>query len=250
MSSRKGGYSGVITAVVGHDPEHPAVEAEHQVEDRARIAAADQQRHGRHQHQQADQAVPDPTAEPGDPADHAPAHEDPGDQVLGKAGDPPSDQRQALALMLWIGDLETGRVIRLVGQGERWVEVGAVRGVGVEGDPPGPAHDPEVEVEETARVATAAGDDDEGRRGGDRERRPEQDEDEEMRQREQPLEHPQPPRRLLEPPFDADRIRGDRWGAFALHGFLRWSELGRGRHCTHVHVHLSSERDSLLPWRR
>ena len=55
---------------------------------------------------------------------------------------------EAAGEVLGVGDVEVGRVVGDVGEGERRVAVGAQGAVAVVGDPPGPAEDAEVEAEE------------------------------------------------------------------------------------------------------
>jgi hypothetical protein len=94
--------------------------------------------------------------------------------------------------VLWVGDFEPGRVVANLGKREGWVAVGAERAVGVEGDPPCPAQDAEVEIEDAARIALREEDGEEGDHAQEDEREPEEDEDDEVRDREQPLDKPEP----------------------------------------------------------
>ena len=54
--------------------------------------------------------------------------------------------------MLGICNLETGGVVRNVSEGKWRISIGAVGGERVQGDPPSPAHHPEIELEPTSRV--------------------------------------------------------------------------------------------------
>ena len=58
------------------------------------------------------------------------------------------DQGQAAGELLRVGDVEPGRVVGDVGEGERRVAVGAQRAVAVVGDPPRPAEHTDIEVED------------------------------------------------------------------------------------------------------
>ena len=137
----------------------------------------------------------------------AAAGEDAGDHVLRDAREPPADQRQAPALMRRVVDLEPRRIVGDVGERERRVAVGAVRGVRVERDAPRPAQHPDVEIEDPARVAAVNRTATKRDHARGRERQPEEGQHDVMRHDEQPLDEPQPSRRLLEVALEARRVR-------------------------------------------
>ena len=68
-------------------------------------------------------------------------------------GQQPLHEDQPPGQPLGIGDVQVRRVVRHVGQGERRIAVGAQGPVAVVVHAPGPAHDPDVEVEQRPRIA-------------------------------------------------------------------------------------------------
>jgi hypothetical protein len=87
------------------------------------------------------------------------------------------------------------------------IAVGAVRVEGVEPDPPRPAQDADVEVEERARIATSEEDREEGDDSDEQECDPEDDQDDVVRNREDPLDEPQPAAQLrIEPSLGPNSI--------------------------------------------
>ena len=75
---------------VGADAEHPTVEAEHEVEDRSRVCAADEQRRHCEEHEQVDQPDPDrPRGVRTDLPRQGPGAAKCGDEVLQDTREPP-----------------------------------------------------------------------------------------------------------------------------------------------------------------
>src|SRR5271166_5165176 len=138
---------------VGQDAVAPAVQAHDQVEDPLRVAAGDRQDDRGDHREQGDQADA-----AGDPPRRAPAElpapgEDRHDQVLRQREQPPLHQHQAPAEPLRVIHAEVGRVGRVRLQAERRVLIGAQSADAVEGDPPGPAHYPDVEIKDRPGIA-------------------------------------------------------------------------------------------------
>ena len=104
----------------------------------------------------------------------------------------PLDERQPVREPLRVGDLQRGRVVGRGIQREGRVAVGAERPVGVEADPPGPAQYADVEVEDPPWVAAREEDGEESDDGEDPERDPQEEEDDVVRDRQQPLDEPEP----------------------------------------------------------
>ena len=97
---------------------------------------------------------------------------------------------------------------RYVVERERRIAVGAQRTIGVERDPPRPAENADVEVEDASRVA--AGDEDREERDDrqNEQRQPEQREHDVVRDREDPLHEPEPAAQPgVQLSLDADWIR-------------------------------------------
>ena len=186
---------------VGGDPSHPTVESEDEVEDASRVVADEQQRDPREEHEHADQACleaesPDPVVHPrGGVA--AAAEEDPDDDVVRDRQQPPLHEDESPRQLLGIGDVQTSRVVGDVVESERRVTVGPERAVRVEGDPPRPPQDTEVEVEHPARIAAGDEDREEGDERQDDEREPEEREDDVVRDRQEPLDEPEPAAQML-----------------------------------------------------
>src|SRR5207245_2817788 len=87
----------------------------------------------------------------------------------------------------------------------------------VKADPPRPAEDTDVEVEDRAWVAAAEEDREQRDDGQEQESDPEEDEGDVMRDRQQPLDQPEPAaERRVELPFDAHRIDGNVWHVLLL----------------------------------
>ena len=84
------------------------------------------------------------------------------------------------------------RVVGHVVERERRVAVGAERAVGVEGDPPRPAQHADVEVEDASRVAAGEEDREERDDRQHEKAQPEEDEHDVVRDREEPLDEPEP----------------------------------------------------------
>src|SRR6185295_2230019 len=105
-------------------------------------------------------------------------------------------------------NVEGCRVVGHLAERERRIAVGAERAVRVVRDTPRPAEHADVEVEEPARVALRE-EDREERDDRDEEERDEQErEDDVVRDREGPLDEPQPAADGLEAPFDPDGMSG------------------------------------------
>ena len=116
-----------------------------------------------------------------------------------------------------VGDVEPRGVVGIVGERERRIPVGAERAVGVEADAPGPAQHADVEVEEPARIAAGEQDREERDDGDDHEGEPEEREHDEVRDREEPLDQPQPAAEaVVQLPREVQRIRDG--AACSVHG--------------------------------
>ena len=178
---------------VGGHAQDPAVESEEQVVDRARVAAGDREHDGGDERQQADQSGAVDVAplvvlhDPGAPAD-----EDPDDQVVRDGQQPPLDEHEPAREVLGVVDLEVGRVVLDLRQREGRVAVGRERAVGVVGHAPRPAQDPDVEVEDRPGVAAGEQDREERDDAEDREGHPQEGQHDEVRNREEPLDQPEP----------------------------------------------------------
>ena len=188
---------------VGHqggvrdDPQHPAVHADDEVVQPARVAAREQQRDRREEYEQPDQPAVEGIGLPGVPrgpgrgvGGAAGEHGD--DGVLRDGQQPPLDQDQAAGEPLGVGDVQRRGVVRLLVQAERRVAVGAQGTVGVVADPPRPAQHPQVEAEQRAGVAAGEQDREERDDGDDSERDPQEEQHDVVRDRQQPLDQPQP----------------------------------------------------------
>ena len=99
---------------VGDDAEHPAVEAEHEIEDLLRVPVLEQQQDAGDKHEDADQSE-----RPSGPG------EDSRDTKMRDAEQPPPDQREAAAQVLRVVDLESRRVLGHISERERRVLVGS-----------------------------------------------------------------------------------------------------------------------------
>lgn len=206
--------------VAGH-PQHPPVQPEHQVEDLARVTPGEQEDDRGDEHQQPDQAGAGHQggAGAGAPAEaqRRAADQDAHDQVVRDRQQPPLHQDQAARERLRVLDPKVGRVVGDLGQRERRVPVGAQRAVGVEGHPPAPAHHPDVEGEDRARVAAGDQDRDEGAQAQHREGEPQEDQHDVVREHQQPLHQPPPPRHSgVQRGVDVDRGRGRLHGVHLL----------------------------------
>ena len=199
---------------VGGDTCNPAVEPEDEVEEAARVARSEEQRDTCEEDEYSDQ----PRVPPGAPdavvvasvrGRVAPAAEkDPDDDVLRDREQPPLHEHEPARQPLGVRDLESRRVVRHVVEREGRVAIRAQRCVRVEGDPPRPAHDPDVEVEDRARVAPREEDREERDHGQHEERQPEEREHDVVRDRERPLHEPEPAADVgVELAFQADGIR-------------------------------------------
>ena len=136
------------------------------------------------------------------------ADEEPDDEVVRDGQQPGLDQGQAAGEVLGVGDVEPGRVVGDVGEGERRVAVGAQGVVAVVGDPPGPAEHAEVEPEDPRRVAAGDEDGEPGDDGQDREGDPEEHQHDQVWHQQQPFDQPQPAGQPgFQPAFDADGVR-------------------------------------------
>ncbi len=124
------------------------------------------------------------------------AEEDPHDDVVRDREQPRLDEHEPARQLLRIWDVEPRRIVGHVVERERWVPVGAKRGVRVEGDPPGPAEDAEVEVEDAARVPPGEEDREERDDRQDEDRQPQEREHDVVGDRQQPLDEPQPAAQL------------------------------------------------------
>ena len=122
------------------------------------------------------------------------AEEDADDDVVGDGQQPPLDQDQAAGEVLGVLDVEVRGVGGVLGQAERGVAVGGQGAVGVVGDPPGPAQDADVEVEDGPGVAAGHQDRHEGHDAEHREGDPQEGQDDVVRDRQQPLDQPEPAR--------------------------------------------------------
>ena len=127
-------------------------------------------------------------------SDHpgAGAEEDADHDVLGDRQQPPLHQHQTAGEVLGVLDVEVRRVGRVLGQAERRVPVRGQRAVRVVGDAPGPAQHPDVEVEDGPGVATGHEDGHEGHEAEHHEGDPQERQDHVVRQRQQPLDQPEP----------------------------------------------------------
>src|SRR5581483_12486554 len=75
-------------------------------------------------------------------------------------------------------------------------------------DAPRPAEDAEVEVEDPARIPAGEEQHEEHPDREYEEREPEEQQHDVVRDQEQPLDEPEPPRRALEVPFETGGVRG------------------------------------------
>ena len=113
-----------------------------------------EQRHPGEEHEDADQPgfeadAPEPLVYLGRRVAAA-SQEDPRDDVLRYGEEPPLHEHEAAEELVRMGDLQARRVVGHVVERERRVAVGAQRAVGVERDPPRPAENADVEVEDAS----------------------------------------------------------------------------------------------------
>ncbi len=203
---------------VGHqagvrgDARDPAVEPEDEVEDAARVAPHEEERDRGEEHEQPDQ----PAVEAATPrlvirgldGPPAPAEEDPRDGVLRDREQPPLHEHEPARQALGVVDLEPRGVVGHVLERERRVPIGAEGGVRVEADPPGPAEDADVEVEDPARVAPGHEDREERDDREHGEGEPEERQQDVVRNREQPFDDPEPAAQVrIAATLDPERIR-------------------------------------------
>ena len=120
------------------------------------------------------------------------AEEDADHDVLGDRQQPPLHQHQAAGEALGVLHVEVRRVGRVLGQAERRVPVRGQRAVRVVRDAPGPAQHADVEVEDGPGVATGHEDGHEGHEAEHHEGDPQERQDHVVRQRQQPLDQPEP----------------------------------------------------------
>ena len=205
---------------VGHqarirdDPRHPAVEAEDEVEETARIPRHEQKRDRCEEHEGPDEPAPVPPVRTvpvlGSAGSGAgAAEEDPQQDVLGDREQPPLHQDEATREPLRVGDVERRRVVGCRVERERRVAVGAEGAVRVVRDAPGPAQHAEVEVEDAPRVAPGEQDREEGDDREHHEGDPEEEEHDEVRDRQQPLHEPEPAAQLrIQTTFEPNRVGG------------------------------------------
>ena len=208
-------------ARVRHDARDPAVEPEHEVEDAAGIAPGEDEREAGEEDEQADEAArerrPTPVVRPRCRERPASDH-DRDQQVLRDRQEPPLDEHEAAREVLGILDVQRRRVVGRLVEGERRVPVGAQGAVRVEGDPPRPAEDADVEVEDPPRIPPGDEDREERHDGQHEEREPQERKHDVVRDREQPLDDPEPPAQVgVEPALEAERMVGVLLGA-VVHG--------------------------------
>ena len=201
-------------ARVRDDPRHPAVEAEDEVEETARIPRHEQERDSGEEHEGPDE----PAAIP--PVPSAPvlasagrgasaAEEDPEQDVLRDREQPPLHEHEPARESLRVSDVERRRVVGRLVERERRVAVGAQRAVRVERHAPGPAQHAEVEVEDAPRVAAGEQDREEGDDREHDEGDPEEEQHDVVRNRQQPLHEPEPAAQLrIQAAFESNRIGG------------------------------------------
>ena len=140
-----------------------------------------------------------------------PPDEHPDDRVLRDREQPPLHEHEAAREALRILDLERGGVVGRLAQCEGRIAVGAERPVGVEPDAPRPAEDADVEIEDRSRIPAAEQDREERDDAQQEERDPQERQHDEVRDREQPLDEPEPAAQLrLESALDTDGVRGNR----------------------------------------
>ena len=236
---------------VGHQADvhrharDPAVQPEDEREDAGRVPVGEEEREAGDHHEQPD--------EPGVEA-RAPlvgvrrdvrtaAEQDPEDEVVGDREEPPLDEHEAARQLLRVLDREPRGVVRDVVQRERRVPVGAEGAVRVEGDTPRPPEHADVEVEDPARIAARDEDREERDHGQQEEREPEEGQQDVVRDRQCPLDDPEPAAQLgVAAPFDPDGVGPFLGGRRAFHAptvtrcgatraapARRRSRTGRGR---------------------
>src|SRR5205085_10745126 len=148
------------------DAEGPAVHAEHELVERLRIAAGEEQHDAGEEDEQTHESSAaiqpvDARPRPGAADEHA------DDEVVRDGEQPPLDEYEPARERLRVCHLEPGRIIRYVLECEGWVLVGGECAVAVEADPPGPAEHADVEVEQSPRVAAGEEDREESDHGDD-----------------------------------------------------------------------------------
>ena len=110
---------------------------------------------------------------------------------------PPLDEHESPRQLVGILDGEPRRVGGIVGERERRIAVGAeASGEGVERDPPGPPQHPDVEVEQGPRIAAGEEHRHPGDEGEHEEGHPQEQQHDAVRDRQEPLHQPLPPRQL------------------------------------------------------
>ena len=185
---------------VGHqtrvdgDARDPTVEPEDELEDASRVARREEKRHSGEENERADEACLE--ADDPDPVRRfrcrvAAAEEDPDDDVVGDGKQPPLHEHEPAREPLRVGQLERRRVLGVV-EREGRVAVGAERAVRVEHHPPRPAQHSHVEVEDPSRVAAGEEDREERDHRQHQEGQPEEEQHHEVRDRQQPLDEPEP----------------------------------------------------------
>ena len=195
---------------VAEHAERPAVEADDEVEQAARVAPGEEEREAGDEDEETDEAAapaPRPVlAPPHQPAAATDDHAD--DEVLRDREQPPLDEHEPPRERAGVLDRKARRVVGDVVECEWRIAVGAERSERVEADPPRPAEHADVEVED--RPWVPAGEEDREERDDAEQdvRRPQEDEDDVVGDREQPLDDPQPAAQLgVEPPFDVHGVR-------------------------------------------
>jgi len=160
---------------IDDDAVQPAVDADEQVEEAAWVPTGDQQEQAGEDDDQVEQreaggtrSAEGPAADDGPWVGEQVEREDADDEQVRDGEQPGLDQDQSTGEVLGVVDIEVGRIVG-PGQGERRVAVGTQGGVDVEPDPPIPAQDADVEVEQPARVAAGEENREAGDHGGDQE---------------------------------------------------------------------------------
>ena len=195
--------------IAGH-AQHPTVQSQEEVEERLRVATREEHDDAGHHREQRDQAGRHDASAVVSAAEvvAGTAQEQPDDQVLRDREQPPLDQDEPAREALRVVHLEVCRVVRDVAEGEGRVAVCPEGAVGVVGDAPLPAQDPDVELEDAARVAPGEEDGEEGHHAEHHEGQPQERQHHVVRDRQQPLEEPQPAADLrVELGIHVDRVR-------------------------------------------
>ena len=205
---------------VGHearirdDPRHPPIEAEHEVEETARIPRHEQERYSGEEHERPDQTAAVPPMPPAPVLSSAgsgasTAEEDSEQDVVRDREQPPLHEHEPARESLRVSDVESGRVVGRLVERERRVAVGAQRAVRVERHAPSPAQYAEVEVENAPRVAAGEQDREEGDDREHDEGDPEEEQHDVVRNRQQPLHEPEPSAQLrIQAALEPNRVGG------------------------------------------